>query len=97
MGKDASPLLRVVSLDVASQFEAVVFRGSRDHPCLELKNTAGNSGIGVETVRSLCKAGYTVVLACRNTAKGDAVQKELEIEEGRHIENDSLILVKSSS
>ena len=57
---------------------------SQAHKAAPDDNIAGNSGIGIETVRALCKAGFNVVLACRSTAKGDAVQKELEIEEGKH-------------
>lgn len=47
--------------------------------------TGGNAGIGVETVRLLCKAGFTVILASRNIERGELVRKELEDEEGHSL------------
>ncbi|WP_431839745.1 oxidoreductase [Gordonia hongkongensis] len=39
--------------------------------------TGANSGLGYQTAKVLVRAGAEVVLACRNTAKADAVASEL--------------------
>ncbi|MEO9327040.1 oxidoreductase [Gordonia aurantiaca] len=39
--------------------------------------TGANSGLGAETAKALVGAGADVILACRNTAKADAVAKTL--------------------
>jgi NAD(P)-dependent dehydrogenase (short-subunit alcohol dehydrogenase family) len=39
--------------------------------------TGGNSGLGLETVRQLARAGARVVLACRDTAKGEAAREQV--------------------
>jgi len=39
--------------------------------------TGGNSGLGLENVRALATAGATVVMACRNTEKGNTAKKQL--------------------
>lgn len=39
--------------------------------------TGGSSGIGIETVRALAKAGARVVIGARDTEKAEAVAKEL--------------------
>jgi NAD(P)-dependent dehydrogenase (short-subunit alcohol dehydrogenase family) len=39
--------------------------------------TGANSGLGLATVRALAAAGAQVVLACRDTAKGEAAAKEI--------------------
>ena len=40
--------------------------------------TGANSGLGLVTARELARAGAGVVLACRNTAKGDLALREIE-------------------
>jgi NAD(P)-dependent dehydrogenase (short-subunit alcohol dehydrogenase family) len=40
--------------------------------------TGANSGLGLVTARELARAGARVVLACRNTAKGDLALREIE-------------------
>src|SRR5258707_14635300 len=40
--------------------------------------TGSNSGIGKVTARELARMGATVVMVCRNRAKGEAVQKEIQ-------------------
>jgi NAD(P)-dependent dehydrogenase (short-subunit alcohol dehydrogenase family) len=42
--------------------------------------TGGNSGLGLETVRQLARAGARVVLACRDTTKGDEARKRIRID-----------------
>jgi NAD(P)-dependent dehydrogenase (short-subunit alcohol dehydrogenase family) len=39
--------------------------------------TGGNSGLGLETTRQLARAGARVVLACRDTAKGEAARERI--------------------
>ncbi len=39
--------------------------------------TGASSGIGMEAARALARMGATVVLACRNTAKGEAVRQDI--------------------
>lgn len=39
--------------------------------------TGANSGLGAETAKALARAGAQVTLACRNTAKADAVAGEI--------------------
>lgn len=39
--------------------------------------TGGNTGIGKETARGLAQRGATVVLACRDTEKGEAAREDI--------------------
>jgi NAD(P)-dependent dehydrogenase (short-subunit alcohol dehydrogenase family) len=39
--------------------------------------TGGNSGLGLVTARELARAGASVVVACRNTAKGNAALEQI--------------------
>ncbi len=57
--------------------------------------TGANSGIGLETVRGLASRGATVVLACRNQAKGEAAVESLKASTGN--ENLHLMLVDLAS
>lgn len=45
--------------------------------------TGGNKGIGLETARQLARKGITVVIGCRDTAKGQAAAATLQ-KEGLH-------------
>lgn len=42
--------------------------------------TGGNKGIGLETVRGLCKAQMTVIIACRDTTEAEKAIKKLREE-----------------
>ncbi|MEP6989267.1 MAG: SDR family NAD(P)-dependent oxidoreductase, partial [Chloroflexota bacterium] len=46
--------------------------------------TGGSSGIGIETARALAQAGAEVILAARDTAKGESVAQELRTSTGNH-------------
>lgn len=48
--------------------------------------TGGASGIGVETARSLARAGADVVLAVRDTTAGQRVAQDIEATTGRAVE-----------
>lgn len=45
--------------------------------------TGGNTGIGKETARGLAQRGATVVLACRDTARGEAARDDIARSTGR--------------
>lgn len=49
------------------------------HPRIALI-TGGNKGIGLETARQLARKGISVVLGCRDTAKGSAAAETLKSE-----------------
>lgn len=44
--------------------------------------TGGNSGIGAETARALCRLGATVVLACRDQARAEAAAAAIRADTG---------------
>ena len=76
--------LITTSFDATSTADAVVegmdLRGTR------AVVTGGASGIGVETARSLARAGADVVLAVRDTAAGDRVAADIAATTGRPVE-----------
>lgn len=47
--------------------------------------TGGNSGMGKATVAALADRGFTVVMLCRNKARGEAALQDLLAKEGRDI------------
>ena len=48
--------------------------------------TGANKGIGLETARGLGKLGYTVVIGCRDEAKGRAAVEELKADGVKSVE-----------
>ena len=40
--------------------------------------TGGNTGIGYETAKELCRKGYDVTIACRDAAKASRAQESLK-------------------
>jgi NAD(P)-dependent dehydrogenase (short-subunit alcohol dehydrogenase family) len=44
--------------------------------------TGSSSGMGLVTAKELATMGATVVMLCRNRAKGEAVQAEIKAESG---------------
>ncbi|CAG5130695.1 unnamed protein product [Candidula unifasciata] len=52
--------------------------------------TGSNTGIGMETARELARRGGRVIMACRDTVKGEAVRKAIVEEAG----NNNVILKK---
>src|SRR3954451_20323187 len=60
--------------------------------------TGANSGLGLETARELARAGASVVLACRNTAKGESAAAGITAEvPGARIEVAELDLASLAS
>ncbi len=59
--------------------------------------TGAASGIGVETARSLARAGAEVTIAVRNTAKGRAVADDIEATTGRAVSVSELHLDEIAS
>jgi NAD(P)-dependent dehydrogenase (short-subunit alcohol dehydrogenase family) len=46
--------------------------------------TGSNSGIGKETALGLAQMGATVVMVCRNRARGEAAQSDIKTKSGNH-------------
>ncbi|HSJ17315.1 MAG TPA: SDR family NAD(P)-dependent oxidoreductase, partial [Solirubrobacterales bacterium] len=60
--------------------------------------TGSNSGIGLSAARELARAGAHVVLACRNTGKGEAARREIRgAAEGADVEVGELDLASLAS
>jgi len=60
--------------------------------------TGANSGLGLATARELARHGATVVMACRNLAKGADAKRELEAQvPGARVELAGLDLADLSS
>ncbi|MGH2478680.1 MAG: SDR family oxidoreductase, partial [Ktedonobacteraceae bacterium] len=57
--------------------------------------TGSNSGIGIVTARELARMGATVVMLCRNRAKGEAAQAEIKAATGN--QNVDLIVADLAS
>ncbi len=48
--------------------------------------TGSSSGIGLVTARELARQGATVVMLCRNTARGEAAQAEIKAATGQQVD-----------
>jgi len=73
-------VLLITAVSVVGSY--VIARGGKVSTKVDLSGktaivTGGNTGIGLESVRSLAQSGARVVLACRDTKKGEAARESI--------------------
>lgn len=67
-----------------------VCRTTKDMTNKVILITGGNAGMGKEYVRDMARRNATIIMACRNVAKGDRCRQEIVTETG----NDNIVIEK---